>query len=212
MVNIEKKTLRIATMEAFGVFCLCFFGGLSIISYTEDSSNTSYSPQLAIALIHGIILYIAISLAAPISGGHINPAVSLALFFTYRLEKSELFLYIASQTIGSVLAGIMLAVVRTELQGGGISDYEKWKGMGLGEPNLNYFILENGQLKTVIIPFIYEFLGTFVLVFTVFALGVDQKLSGEVVGKGVGAVVVVMALSIGKEFVLIFKGNILVVR
>lgn len=202
---MDIKSIRIATMEAIGVFSLCFFGGLSIISYTEDATTLKgYSAQLPIAIIHGVILYIAITIAAPISGGHINPAVSLALFLTYRLEKKDLILYWAAQGAGSLFAGICLIMLRTQINGGDLSNYENWKGLGLGEPNVNYFVQEDGSLRSAFVPFFYEMVGTFMLVLVVFSMGVDQKLPGEQVGKGVACVVIIMALSIGKEISLTF--------
>lgn len=194
---MERRNIRIAIMEAFGVFNLCFFGGLSIISYTEAAKKIDFTNQISVALIHGLIIYLGTMMSYHISGGHLNPAISVGLYLTYRIEKNEMILYLASQGIGSLLAGVILAIFRTSMNGGLASDYEKWQGMGLGEPNLSFFTSETGELTTVLIPFFFEFIGTFILSIAYFSLAIDQKYSGDVIGKGIAIVKIVMFLSIG---------------
>lgn len=194
----EKKDLKIASIEAFGVFILCFFGGLSIMSFTEDGGTAGYSPQLAIAVIHGLALYIGIAVAAPISGGHINPAVSLALFLAKKININELIVYTAGQTAGSFGAGFLLMILQFGLG-------EANPSVGLGDPNAGHFRMENGKLRNRSVPFILEFLGTFLLVSVVFSFGVHQKYSGDIVGKAVGTTVVISALSIGNLNLLLIS-------
>lgn len=56
----------------------------------------------------GAILVVLIIMFAPISGAHLNPAVSLVMRLNGTLGTSELFAYIASQIVGG-LVGVMLA-------------------------------------------------------------------------------------------------------
>lgn len=67
--------------------------------------------------------------------------------------------------------------------------------MGLGEPKMQYF---QDKEALILIAFMYEFIGTFFLVFIIFGLGVHQKQPATVVGFGVGAYIIVAVLSFGK--------------
>jgi aquaporin Z len=56
------------------------------------------------AFIIGATLAIIIVLIGATSGGHVNPAVSLAMYVKGALSLNELIAYIASQTLGGVAA------------------------------------------------------------------------------------------------------------
>lgn len=55
-------------------------------------------------LIIGLVLTGLIIIVGPISGGHLNPAVSLMFYLNKSITLNELILYIVSQLIGSILA------------------------------------------------------------------------------------------------------------
>jgi len=52
----------------------------------------------------GAALALVILLASPISGGHINPAVSVAMASAGKIPVSELIPYVASQVLGGLVA------------------------------------------------------------------------------------------------------------
>jgi len=95
--------------ECIGVFALCLVGGGSIMasSLVGDSS----SGLVGIALAHGIILSIAVSAAMNVSGGHINPAVTIAMLVTGRCGLGRAGAYIVAQVLGGMLAGYILGAV-----------------------------------------------------------------------------------------------------
>jgi glycerol uptake facilitator-like aquaporin len=63
---------------------------------------------LANGVATGAILVVLIIMFAPISGAHLNPAVSLVMRLNGTLGTSEFFAYIASQIVGG-LVGVMVA-------------------------------------------------------------------------------------------------------
>jgi len=71
---------------------------LSIILFVVNK-KISLAP-----LIIGLALCGLIFIVGPISGGHLNPAVSLMFYLNKSISLNELVLYIVSQLIGSILA------------------------------------------------------------------------------------------------------------
>ena len=52
----------------------------------------------------GLALIIAIMIAAPISGGHVNPAVSVVMNFAGKLSNNDLLPYVVAQISGGLVA------------------------------------------------------------------------------------------------------------
>lgn len=80
--------------EAIGTFFLVLTIGLTVLN------GTAMAP-LAI----GASLMIMVYMGGHISGGHYNPAVSLAAMLRGALPSKELLPYMASQVVGAVAAG-----------------------------------------------------------------------------------------------------------
>lgn len=55
-------------------------------------------------LVIGAALALVIFLIANVSGGHVNPAVSLAMYMNGALKPMDLFSYVFSQLLGGVSA------------------------------------------------------------------------------------------------------------
>ena len=63
-------------------------------------------------LIIGAALALVIFLIAGMSGGHVNPAVSLSMFMNGSLKPAELFSYVFAQLLGGVSAYYAYASVK----------------------------------------------------------------------------------------------------
>lgn len=59
------------------------------------------------ALVIGLTLAAVIFMIGSISGGHVNPAVSLAMYYAGSLTPKELTAYIVVQLIGGVAAALL---------------------------------------------------------------------------------------------------------
>jgi len=55
-------------------------------------------------LVIGAALALVIFLIASISGGHVNPAVSFAMYMNGSLKLADLFMYIGAQLLGGLSA------------------------------------------------------------------------------------------------------------
>lgn len=93
--------LRRSTAEAIGTFGLVFIGAGSVMSTYFPKSDYGV---LGISLAHGLVLAVMVSATMSISGGHLNPAVTLGLLSVRRINAATAAGYIAAQLVGAVLA------------------------------------------------------------------------------------------------------------
>ena len=90
--------------ELIGTFVLVFGGSAAIVS-----AGVTSSPSLIVAaLAFGLALLAGLYAFGEVSGGHFNPAVSLAMFLEKRLPSNELIGYWIAQFAGGILAAIAL--------------------------------------------------------------------------------------------------------
>ncbi|HXH97362.1 MAG TPA: aquaporin [Gaiellaceae bacterium] len=95
---------RVYVAELLGTFVLVFGGATAIVG-----AGRSDIPALIIApFAFGLALLAGLYAFGEVSGGHFNPAVSLAMFLDKRLSSTDLIGYWVSQFIGAVLAGLVL--------------------------------------------------------------------------------------------------------
>ncbi len=88
--------------EFLGTFALVLAGTWAI---------TAELPQWAIALVFGTAVLSMIFAFGRISGAHINPAVTLALFAARRIEGRIVVPYVAVQFAGGVAASLIVATL-----------------------------------------------------------------------------------------------------
>jgi aquaporin Z len=99
---MENLPLPNFLAELLGTFTLVFVGSLSILAaVTADAPLT-----IAVAFGFGLALLAGLYAFAEISGGHFNPAVSLGMFLSGRLQLPALIGYCISQIAGAILASL----------------------------------------------------------------------------------------------------------
>ena len=91
--------------ELLGTFVLVFGGTVAILA-----ASGSGLELVAIALAFGLALLAGLYAFGEVSGGHFNPAVSLAMFLAGRLPSGELVRYWIAQFAGGILAALLLAL------------------------------------------------------------------------------------------------------
>ncbi len=116
---------RRATAEILGTFTLVFFGCGAVVM---DSFPGARFGLMGIALVHAVALAVAVTAAIPISGGHLNPAVTVGLLATRRITPGDAAVYIVSQLAGALFA---VAVAKWLLPSN-VGDLIAW-----GTPTLN---------------------------------------------------------------------------
>ncbi len=100
---------RILLAELLGTFTLVFVGSLSILA----AVSLQASLQVGVSLGFGLALLGGLYAFGELSGGHFNPAVSLAMVLAKRLSVAEMIGYWIAQLAGGILASLAVWIAFT---------------------------------------------------------------------------------------------------
>jgi aquaporin Z len=163
--------------ELVGTFILVLFGcGTAVVAGDKVGI-------LGIACAFGFALIGAAYGIGPISGCHINPAVSLGVWSAGRMKTTEMFGYWVGQFAGGILAAWVLSIIV-----GGVSGGYNVAASGLGQDGWGQGYQGEYSLTSAIV---FEFVAT--LIFVVVILGATQKAApAGFAGLGIGITLVVI--------------------
>lgn len=152
MESIGKAVLA----EFIATLALIFVGaGAVVMTAIADGG------LVGVALAHGLVLAIMVSVTGHISGGLVNPAVAIGLWVTGKLDTSRAAAYIAAELLGAIAGALLLRLVTPDAifdaASGGTPLVNAAQGMGVG--------------KAVVL----EAILTFFLVFAVYGTAVDDR-------------------------------------
>jgi len=163
--------------EFIGTFTLVFFGcGTAVVcgGFTGGVSS-GYLGVAAIALAFGLAIVAAAYAIGPVSGCHVNPAVSLAMLLTKRLGVKDFVGYVAAQILGAFAGSALLKFV---VSSSGLLSAAN----GLGQ---NGFAASSGLGLSLGGALAVEIVLTFVFVLTILGVTSSEKtapLAGIVIG------------------------------
>src|SRR5438874_3132006 len=166
---MSPKLLQQCVAEFIGTFALIFIGVGVIANHSNLTGNAGL---LAVALAHGFTIAVMVSATGGISGGHLNPAVTLGVWVGRKIDGRGAVAYWISQLAGAVAAA---AIVGALLQGPDMSGKEL---VFKGTPAL-------GKGATGLQSIGIEAVLTFFLVFVVYGSAVDvraPKIGGLAIG------------------------------
>lgn len=127
-VTLMKQDVKKFVAEMIGTFVLVFGGcGSAVLA-------GSHIGFLGVSFAFGLSLLIMAYAIGPVSGCHINPAVSIGLFLAKKINVKELGYYIVAQVIGGIIAGYTLYAVASGSEGFNLSAGFATNGFGLHSP------------------------------------------------------------------------------
>ncbi|EXB65321.1 Aquaporin TIP1-3 [Morus notabilis] len=152
----QPDAIRAAFAEFFSMLIFVFAGEGSGMAFNKLTNNGASTPSglVAAALAHAFALFVAVSVGANISGGHVNPAVTFGAFLGGNITLLRGILYWIAQLLGSVVACLLLKFATGGLE-------------------TSAFALSSGVSTWNAL--IFEIVMTFGLVYTVYATAVDPK-------------------------------------
>lgn len=112
----HADTLKAGLAEFISTLIFVFAGSGSSIAYNKLTDNGAATPAglIAASIAHAFALFVAVSVGANISGGHVNPAVTFGAFVGGNISLLRGIVYIIAQLLGSIVASLLLLFV-TEL-------------------------------------------------------------------------------------------------
>ncbi|HEY0638908.1 MAG TPA: aquaporin [Pseudonocardiaceae bacterium] len=150
--------------ELVGTFCLVFFGAGSAV-FGFDVLG-----PVGVAFAFGLVLLALAYAIGPVSGCHVNPAVTLGVLIARRIGPAEAGAYVVAQLVGGALAGLLLRL----MVGGVVTD----RTGGLGTNSYGETISGGGA-------FVLEIVLTFLLVLVVLLVtgpGAEPAFGGLAIG------------------------------
>ena len=155
---------RALPAEFIATFVLVFVGVGAIAMAPGD--------LLAIALAHGIAIATMATATGAVSGGHINPAVSIAFFLRRKLSGPATAGYVLAQCLGALAAAAAIKAVYPATLLAAV-------GMGTPAPGAEISVAQTLGMEIAL---------TFFLVYTIFGTAVDKgapKVGGLYIGLAV---------------------------
>ncbi len=110
------RDTKILAAEAIGTFIL-MLGGPGVAVLAAGTGALDGAAILAVSLGFGFALMIAAYAVGPVSGCHINPAVTLGMALMNKMDRAKVPFYIAGQGIGALLGGAVILIVRNGAAG-----------------------------------------------------------------------------------------------
>lgn len=146
--------------EFIGTFALVFIGAGAVVV-----SGPGGSGLVGVALAHGVVLAVMVSVLGHISGGHFNPAVTVGIWIARKIDTPRASLYIATQLVAGIAAALALRLLLPE---------PLWNPAGTGG-SLGNTTVNTALGMTETRAFAVEAFLTFFLVIAVFGTAVDDR-------------------------------------
>ena len=164
--------MRSYLAEAIGTFALVFCGTGAIIINQETAGAVTHP---GIAFTFGLIVMVMIYALGPISGAHLNPAVTIAFAIARRFPSKQILPYVVSQAAGALLSSLTL------------------RQLFASNEFLGSTIPSGSDLQS----FILEVILTFFLMLVIIHVAAGSKEQGMFAGLAIGATVLLEAMFAG---------------
>ena len=161
---MQDRGLAAYIAELVGTLILVFAIGVVVTLFVATTTSAQTGSDFAVVgLVHGFVLFALIITLGTVSGGHFNPAVTLAAALLRRIDPVDAAVYILAQLSGGVLGALLV------------------KGLLLDEGRAGHYgaatisPLLGGNFQGAIV----EGIGTFLLVLAVCAVAFNPRARHE---------------------------------
>ena len=138
---MQDRGLAAYIAELVGTFFLVFFIASVVTLYVATGAQAQFGSDFAVVgLVHGFLLFALVQLLAGVSGGHFNPAVTVAAAALRRIDPIDAVVYILAQLSGGVLGALLTKALL--LDEGRLSNYGATEISPLVGDNFDGMILE----------------------------------------------------------------------
>jgi glycerol uptake facilitator protein len=186
---VQDRGLAAYIAELIGTLFLVFVVGVVVSLYVATSPNSATGSDFAVVgLVHAFVLFMLVISFGQASGGHFNPAVTVAAAVTRRIDPVDAVVYVLAQLSGGVLGALLV------------------KGLLLDEGRASHYgavsispLLSNATQGAIV-----EALGTFLLVLVICAVAFNPRARQEwapfAIGTTLGFAVMIFGPLTGGSF------------
>ena len=175
---MEYTKWQKALAEFVGPLALVFVGGGAVMIADFGAGN---SGLVTVALAHGFVIATMVSAIGHVSGGHLNPAVTIGAWVTQKISSSLALIYLVSQFAGGIVGALLLRAAFPKTI---------WKG---ATHPLGVTTVVNGISKGQAV--LIEAVLTFFLMWVIMATAIDPNGSfGKIAGLAIGFVIAMDAM------------------
>ncbi len=105
---MQERGLPAYLAELIGTLLLVFFITSVVVLYLSTGEQAQFGSDFAvIGLVHAFLLFGLIVMFGVVSGGHFNPAVTLAAWVIRRISSVDALIYMLAQLSGGVLGALL---------------------------------------------------------------------------------------------------------
>lgn len=143
--------------ELIGTMFLILLGNGVVANVVLTGTKGNNAGWLVITTGWALAVFVGVVIAAPFSGAHLNPAVTIGLAIAGKFAWSKVLGYIVAQVIGAMLGSLIVWVVY-------MNHFD-----ATSDPQTQFAVFSTSPaIKNLFFNFMSEMVGTFVLVFVVF--------------------------------------------
>ena len=172
--------------EVLGTGTLILLGDGVVAGVLLAKSKAQNSGWVVITLGWGLAVFSGVVVAGPISGAHLNPAVTLAVALNGGITWDQVPVYWAGEMLGAFLGGVLVF----------LHYYPHWAETENADLKLAVFCTAPA-IRSTVWNLVSEIIGTFVLIFVIFAFA-NNGAAGGLASLGalpVALLIVVIGLS-----------------
>ena len=155
--------------EMIGTALLVLLGNGVVANCVLKNTKTGGGSWMVITTGWAFAVFIGVAVAAPVSGAHINPAVTVSLAAAGVFPWAQVPLYLAAQLIGAMIAGFLVWLF-----------YKDHFALTEDQGSKRACFCTEPAIRNLPLNFLNEAIGTFVLVFVIFYLaGASITIEGD---------------------------------
>jgi glycerol uptake facilitator protein len=170
---MEYDPVKVFLAEVFGTGLLVLLGDGVVAGVLLAKSKSQNSGWIVITAAWAFAVYVGVVVAGPISGAHLNPAVTFGLAVQHTLDESKgipwdhVPVYLAGEFVGAFIGAILVTIHYWD-------HFKETEDKGL-----KLAVYSTGpNIRNLPLNFVSEVIGTFVLVFVVLAFGTNGSAAG----------------------------------
>ena len=164
---MEYDPVKVFLAETFGTGLLVLLGDGVVAGVLLAKSKSQNAGWIVITAAWAFAVYVGVVVAGPISGAHLNPAVTIGLAVNGATPWDHVPVYLAGEFVGAFIGAILVS----------IHYWDHFKETE--DPGLKLAVFSTGpNIRNLPLNFVSEVIGTFVLVFVVLAFGTHGSDAG----------------------------------